>query len=96
MIINLNSNMMKTVLNGYINSIIRKIENGFNDVSTLTPDIEGIPFQMNNWIQISGPLFYSDEPKGDIIVTVCINSYVADKDSIYRRFGFSIDDSGVN
>ncbi len=96
MIINLNSNMMKTVLNGYISSVIRKIENGFNDVSTLTPDIEGIPFQMNDWIQISGPLFYSDEPKGDIIVTVCINSYVADKDSIYRRFGFSIDDSGVN
>ena len=50
---------MKTVLNGYINSVIRKIENGFNDVSTLTPDIEGIPFQMNDWIQISGPLFYS-------------------------------------
>lgn len=79
---------MKTVLIGFINSIISKIENGFDDVSTLTPDIDAIPFGMQNWIQISGPLFYGGEPHGDICVTVCLDGCNSDKLAIYQKYGY--------
>lgn len=48
---------MKTTLFEHINSVVRKIKNGYDDVATLTPDIEGIPYNLSNVIQIAGPLF---------------------------------------
>lgn len=79
---------MKTVLNGFINSIIAKIENGYNDVATLTPDVDSIPFGMRNWIQISGPLFYDRPPQDDITVTICLDGCNSDKLPIYQKYGY--------
>lgn len=79
---------MKTVLNGFINSIIAKIENGYDDVATLTPDVESIPFGMRNWIQISGPLFYDRPPQDDITVTICLDGCNSDKLPIYQKYGY--------
>lgn len=77
-----------TVLNGYIHSIISKIENGYNDVATLTPDVEGIPFRMKSWIQIAGPLFYEGAKDDDIYVCICLDGCNSEKLEIYQRFGF--------
>ena len=79
---------MKTVLNAFISSIISKIENGYNDVATLTPDVDGIPFRMRNWIQISGPLFYDRPPQDDITVTICLDGCNSDKLPIYQKYGY--------
>ena len=79
---------MKTVLNGFINSIIAKIENGYDDVATLTPDVESIPFGMRNWIQISGPIFYDRPPQDDITVTICLDGCNSDKLPIYQKYGY--------
>lgn len=79
---------MKTVLNGFINSIITKIKNGFDDVSTLTPDVESIPFGMKDWIQISGPLFYGGAENDDIYVCICLEGCNSDKLEIYQKFGY--------
>ena len=88
---------MKTILNGFINSIIAKIQNGHDDVATLTPDIEGIPFAMKNWIQISGPLFYGRELQDDITVTICLAGCNSDKLPIYQKYGYQRydDDEGI-
>lgn len=80
--------VMKTVLNGFISSIISKIENGYDDVATLTPDIDAIPFGMRNWIQISGALFYGQAPKDDITVTICLDGCNSDKLPIYQKYGY--------
>lgn len=79
---------MKTVLNGFISSIISKIENGYDDVATLTPDIDAIPFRMKNWIQISGALFYGQAPQDDITVTICLERCNSDKLPIYQKYGY--------
>ncbi len=79
---------MKTVLNGYINAIIAKIKNGFDDVSTLTPDIDGIPFNLKNWIQISGPLFYGGSINDDIDVRICLDGCNSDRLEIYQKYGY--------
>lgn len=79
---------MKTVLNAFISSIISKIENGYNDVATLTPDVDSIPFGMRNWIQISGPLFYDRPPQDDITVTICLDGCNSDKLPIYQKYGY--------
>ena len=79
---------MKTVLNTFINSIVSKIENGYNDVATLTPDVDSIPFGMRNWIQISGPLFYDRPPQDDITVTICLDGCNSDKLPIYQKYGY--------
>ena len=79
---------MKTVLNGFINSIIAKIENGYDDVATLTPDVDSIPFGMRNWIQISGALFYGRELQDDITVTICLNGCNSDRLPIYQKYGY--------
>ena len=79
---------MKTVLNGFINSIIAKIENGYDDVATLTPDVESIPFAMKDWIQISGALFYGRELQDDITVTICLDGCNSDKLAIYQKYGY--------
>ena len=79
---------MKTVLNGFINSIIAKIENGYDDVATLTPDVDSIPFGMRNWIQISGPLFYDRPPQDDITVTISLDGCNSDKLPIYQKYGY--------
>lgn len=78
----------KTVLNGFINSIIAKIENGYDDVATLTPDIEGVPFAIKNWIQISGALFFGRELQDDITVTICLAGCNSDKLPIYQKYGY--------
>lgn len=78
----------RTVLYGYVNSIITKIENGFDDVATLTPDKDGIPFQIRNWIQISGPLFYGGAKNDDIYVCICLHGCDSDRLKIYKRFGY--------
>ena len=80
--------VMKTVLNGFISSIISKIENGYDDVATLTPDIDAIPFGMRNWIQISGALFYGQAPQDDITVTICLEGCNSDKLPIYQKYGY--------
>ena len=79
---------MKTILNTFINSIVSKIENGYNDVATLTPDVDSIPFGMRNWIQISGPLFYDRPPQDDITVTICLDGCNSDKLPIYQKYGY--------
>ena len=79
---------MKTVLNAFISSIISKIENGYNDVATLTPDVDGIPFKMRNWIQIAGPLFFDRPAQDDIIVTICLDGCNSDKLPIYQKYGY--------
>lgn len=79
---------MKTVLNGFISSIISKIENGYDDVATLTPDIDAIPFGMRNWIQISGALFYGQAPQDDITVTIFLDGCNSDKLPIYQKYGY--------
>ena len=79
---------MKTVLSGFINSIVSKIENGYNDVATLTPDVDSIPFGMRNWIQISGPLFYDRPPQDDITVTISLDGCNSDKLPIYQKYGY--------
>lgn len=88
---------MRTVLNGFINSIIAKIKNGFDDVATLTPDIDGIPFQMKDWIQISGPLFYGGTKNDDIYVCICLDGCNSDRLEIYQKFGYRKEenDAGV-
>ena len=78
----------KTILNGFINSIIAKIENGYDDVATLTPDIEGVPFAIKNWIQISGALFFGRELQDDITVTICLAGCNSDKLPIYQKYGY--------
>ena len=77
-----------TVLNGFISSIISKIENGYDDVATLTPDIDAIPFGMRIWIQISGALFYGQAPQDDITVTICLEGCNSDKLPIYQKHGY--------
>ena len=79
---------MKTVLNGFISAVVSKIENGYNDVATLTPDVDSIPFGMRNWIQISGPLFYDRPPQDDITVTICLDGCNSDKLPIYQKYGY--------
>lgn len=79
---------MKTVLYGFISSIISKIENGYDDVATLTPDIDAIPFGMRNWIQISGALFYGQAPQDDITVTICLDGCNSDRLPIYQKYGY--------
>ena len=79
---------MKTILNTFINSTVSKIENGYNDVATLTPDVDSIPFGMRNWIQISGPLFYDRPPQDDITVTICLDGCNSDKLPIYQKYGY--------
>ena len=79
---------MKTVLNAFISSIISKIENGYNDVATLTPDVDDIPFKMRNWIQIAGPLFFDRPAQDDIIVTICLDGCNSDKLPIYQKYGY--------
>lgn len=79
---------MKTALYGFINSIVSRIENGFDDVATLTLDIDGIPFQMKNWIQISGPLFYGGAPHDDIYVTICLDGYNSDELEVYQKYKY--------
>lgn len=83
---------MKTVLNGFINAIISKIENGFADVATLTPDIDGIPFHMKDWIQISGPLFYGGSINDDIYVCICLDGCCSDRLEIYQKYGYRKED----
>ena len=77
-----------TVLNGFISSIVSKIENGYDDVATLTPDIDAIPFGMRNWIQISGALFYGQAPQDDITVTICLDGCNSDRLPIYQKYGY--------
>ena len=88
---------MKTVLYNFVNSIINKIENGFDDVATLTPDIDGIPFKMKDWIQISGPLFYGGAKNDDIYVCICLDGCNSDRLDIYQKFGYRKEknDAGV-
>ena len=78
----------KTDLSKFSNSIVSKIENGFDDVATLTPDIDAIPFGMRNWIQISGALFYGQAPQDDITVTICLNGCNSDRLPIYQKYGY--------
>ena len=78
----------KTVLSKFINSIVSKIENGYDDVATLTPDIDAIPFGMRNWIQISGALFYGQAPQDDITVTICLYGCNSDRLPIYQKYGY--------
>ena len=78
----------KTVLSQFINSIVSKIENGYDDVATLTPDIDAIPFGMRNWIQISGALFYGQAPQDDITVTICLDGCNSDRLPIYQKYGY--------
>lgn len=86
---------MKTNLNLFISSIITKIENGYDDVATFTPDIEGIPYAMKNWIQIAGGLFYGEAQKDDITVTICLDGYDSNKLPIYQKYGYHrYDDDG--
>ena len=79
---------MKTVLNGFISAVVSKIENGYDDVATLTPDIDAIPFGMRNWIQISGALFYGQAPQDDITVTICLDGCNSDRLPIYQKYGY--------
>ena len=78
----------KTILSKFINSIVSKIENGYDDVATLTPDIDAIPFGMRNWIQISGALFYGQAPQDDITVTICLDGCNSDRLPIYQKYGY--------
>ena len=78
----------RTILNGFISSIVSKIENGYDDVATLTPDIDAIPFGMRNWIQISGALFYGQAPQDDITVTICLDGCNSDRLPIYQKYGY--------
>ena len=78
----------KTVLSKFINSIVSKIETGYDDVATLTPDIDAIPFGMRNWIQISGALFYGQAPQDDITVTICLDGCNSDRLPIYQKYGY--------
>lgn len=80
---------MKTTLFEHINSVVRKIKNGYDDVATLTPDIEGIPYNLSNVIQIAGPLFCGAKKNDDVVVTISVDGCYNHVPDVARKFGFA-------
>ena len=77
-------------LHKFVSEIIRKISNGYDDVSTLTTKAnQNRPANLlTEWIQIAGPLFYNQGKDGDIYVEIVIESYTSNPSSVYNKFGF--------
>lgn len=82
----------ETIFRGQITEVVSKIENGHDDVSTFATNTLDIPFKMQEWIQIAGPLYLGKDSKDDVWVFMCIASrpnLMESQESIYGKHGFT-------
>lgn len=81
------------IFRGQILSVLRKIENGYDDVSTfVTQDFSDALGAGEEWLQIAGPAFYGGKPDEGIWIYISVKSSKNCKESqnyIYSKFGFT-------